>query len=156
MVLFRWNNLLPQHLINKLHNLRFGCAMSAAGKTEGAKGSDNVQVAVRCRPLSSDEQKAGHSVVVKVDSERGEVMLSPPSTKSEKQRTFVFDSVFDFDSQQLDVYNETARPIVDSVLEGYNGTRSSCSLIASQARLSRGRVWPARLTASNVLCSPQY
>ena len=95
--------------------------MSAAGKTEGAKGSDNVQVAVRCRPLSSDEQKAGHSVVVRVDSERGEVMLSPPSTKSEKQRTFVFDSVFDFDSQQLDVYNETARPIVDSVLEGYNG-----------------------------------
>ena len=95
--------------------------MSTAGKTEASKGSDNVQVAVRCRPLSSSEEKAGHSVVVRVDSEGGEVTLTPPSSKPEKQRTFVFDSVFDFDSQQLDIYNETARPIADSVLEGYNG-----------------------------------
>ena len=67
--------------------------------------------------------------MVKVDSERGEVTLSPPSTKSEKQRTFVFDSVFDFDSQQLDIYNETARPIVDSVLEGYNGIAAASNVI---------------------------
>lgn len=91
--------------------------------SEGAgKGSDNVQVAVRCRPLSSSEEKAGHSVVVRVDSVQGEVVLTPPTSKpKEKPRTFFFDSVFGFDSQQLDIYNETARPIVDSVLEGYNG-----------------------------------
>lgn len=86
------------------------------------KSADNVQVAVRCRPLSSSEEGAGHSVVVRVNSEQGEVVLTPPTGKAhEKQRTFFFDSVFGFDSQQLDIYNETARPIVDSVLEGYNG-----------------------------------
>ena len=90
-----------------------------------AEKSDNVQVAVRCRPLSSAEKKAGHSVVVRVDGEQGEVVLTPPpsaaSRRGEQPRTFVFDSVFGPESQQLDIYNETARPIVDSVLEGYNG-----------------------------------
>lgn len=96
--------------------------MSSDDKSEVGKSSDNVQVAVRCRPLSTNEEKAGHSVVVVVDSLRGEVKLTPPTAKGgDKQRTFFFDSVFGFDSQQMEIYNETARPIVDSVLEGYNG-----------------------------------
>lgn len=98
--------------------------MSTADKTEIEKSSDNVQVAIRCRPMSLSEEKAGYSVVVRVDSVKGEVILTPPTQSRqgvEKQRTFTFDSVFGCDSQQMDIYNETARPIVDSVLEGYNG-----------------------------------
>ena len=96
----------------------------------GKGSSDNVQVAVRCRPLSSGEKEAGHSVVVSVDVEQGEVVLTPPTSagshrRGEQARTFVFDSVFGPESQQLDIYNETARPIVDSVLEGYNGKWTS-------------------------------
>ncbi|KAJ3207036.1 Kinesin-like protein kif3a [Dinochytrium kinnereticum] len=37
-------------------------------------------------------------------------------------KSFTFDSVFDWNCRQLDVYNTTARPIVESVLNGYNGT----------------------------------
>ena len=33
-----------------------------------------------------------------------------------------FDAVFDPNSQQIDVYNTAVLPIVDSVLEGFNGT----------------------------------
>ena len=40
----------------------------------------------------------------------------------ELPKTFTFDNVFDRNSTQTAVYNETAKPIVDSVLEGYNGT----------------------------------
>ena len=40
---------------------------------------------------------------------------------NEPPKTFTFDTVFGPDSKQVDVYNLTARPIVDSVLEGYNG-----------------------------------
>ena len=98
--------------------------MSAAGKTESGKSSDNVQVAVRCRPLNPNEVQ--HSVVVEVDGVKGEIRLTPPTAHhrqtADNQRTFTFDSVFGFDSQQVEIYNETARPIVDSVLEGYNGT----------------------------------
>ena len=41
----------------------------------------------------------------------------------EPTKTFTYDSVFGTDTTQADVYNETARPIVDAVLEGYNGER---------------------------------
>lgn len=37
--------------------------------------SDNVRVAVRCRPLNPDEVSAGRQVVVKVDQLRGQVHL---------------------------------------------------------------------------------
>lgn len=30
--------------------------------------------------------------------------------------------IFDFSSKQKDVYEQTVRPLVDSVLEGFNGT----------------------------------
>ncbi|ORZ31702.1 P-loop containing nucleoside triphosphate hydrolase protein [Catenaria anguillulae PL171] len=43
-----------------------------------------------------------------------------PATDPPKQ--FTFDSAFDWNSQQIDVYNKTALPIVESVLNGYNGT----------------------------------
>ncbi len=48
----------------------------------------------------------------------------PPANanSSDPPKSFTFDSVFDWNSKQIDVYNVTARPIVDSVLEGYNGT----------------------------------
>ena len=37
-------------------------------------------------------------------------------------KAFTFDSVFDWNCSQQTVYEQTALPIVDSVLEGYNGT----------------------------------
>jgi len=37
-------------------------------------------------------------------------------------KTFTFDYVFGPNSKQVDIYNLVARPIVDAVLEGYNGT----------------------------------
>lgn len=33
-----------------------------------------------------------------------------------------FDRVFDPDSKQIDVYTQSIVPIIDSVLEGFNGT----------------------------------
>jgi len=35
---------------------------------------------------------------------------------------FMFDRVFDMDSNQKQVYDAAAKPIIDSVLEGFNGT----------------------------------
>lgn len=37
-------------------------------------------------------------------------------------KTFAFDSVYDIDSMQQAVYDESGFPLVESVLEGYNGT----------------------------------
>ena len=40
----------------------------------------------------------------------------------ELPKAFTFDAVFDWHSSQATLYEQTAKPIVDSVLEGYNGT----------------------------------
>ena len=37
-------------------------------------------------------------------------------------KAYTFDNVYGMDSKQKDIYDETAAPIVDGVLQGYNGT----------------------------------
>ncbi|XP_067000347.1 kinesin-like protein KIF3A [Anabrus simplex] len=84
---------------------------------------ENVRVVVRVRPLSEKETEAGFRLITKVDSVNGTVAVeNPQAADGEPPKMFTFDSVFDMDSRQMDVYNETARPIVDQVLMGYNGT----------------------------------
>jgi len=65
-------------------------------------------VAVRCRPLTPDEVKAGRGVVVRVDQLNGEVAVSVSQHRGkERERTFTFDTVFGPESRQTDVYTET-------------------------------------------------
>uniref|UniRef100_A0A673MW34 Kinesin-like protein n=1 Tax=Sinocyclocheilus rhinocerous TaxID=307959 RepID=A0A673MW34_9TELE len=91
-------------------------------KPEKVEASDNVKVVVRCRPLNEKEKMMGHKQSVAVDEIRGTITVNKLDMTSEPPKTFTFDTVFSPDSKQLDVYNLTARPIIDSVLEGYNGT----------------------------------
>ncbi|KAH0509895.1 Kinesin-like protein KIF3A [Microtus ochrogaster] len=58
---------------------------------------------------------------VSVDEMRGTITVHKTDSSNEPPKTFTFDTVFGPESKQLDVYNLTARPIIDSVLEGYNG-----------------------------------
>uniref|UniRef100_A0A668U2G8 Kinesin-like protein n=1 Tax=Oreochromis aureus TaxID=47969 RepID=A0A668U2G8_OREAU len=91
-------------------------------KLEKQEVSDNVKVVVRCRPLNQKETTMGHKQAVIVDEMRGTITVNKLENPHEPPKTFTFDTVFGPDSKQLDVYNLTARPIIDSVLEGYNGT----------------------------------
>ncbi|EXJ83319.1 kinesin family member 18/19 [Capronia coronata CBS 617.96] len=45
-----------------------------------------------------------------------------PSGKRVKDQTFGFDRIFDENASQGEVYEETTRPLLDSVLDGYNAT----------------------------------
>ncbi|XP_064404188.1 kinesin-like protein KIF3A isoform X2 [Halichondria panicea] len=88
-----------------------------------SKEDDNVKVAVRCRPLTPRETSDNRRVSVRVDQLRGQVTVHMQTPhRGEREKVFSFDSVFGFDAKQVDIYNETARPIVNSVLDGYNGT----------------------------------
>lgn len=84
--------------------------------------SNNVWVVVRCRPLSQTEKMMGHKQSVVVDENHGTITVMKETSCQKTPKTFTFDTVFGPDSKQLDVYNLTARTIIDSVLEGYNGT----------------------------------
>jgi kinesin family member 3A len=46
----------------------------------------------------------------------------PQKNGGNAPKSFTFDYVFGSKSKQVDIYNLVARPIVDAVLEGYNGT----------------------------------
>uniref|UniRef100_A0A3Q3VVD6 Kinesin-like protein n=1 Tax=Mola mola TaxID=94237 RepID=A0A3Q3VVD6_MOLML len=91
-------------------------------KSDKQEANDNVKVVVRCRPLNQIEKMMGHKESVIVDEICGTIMVKKLETHQEPPKTFTFDTVFGPDSKQLDVYNLTARPIIESVLEGYNGT----------------------------------
>ncbi|XP_074651128.1 kinesin-like protein KIF3A [Tubulanus polymorphus] len=87
------------------------------------KESDNVRVAVRCRPLNQKEKETGCKRSVDVDGIAGTITATNPNAQhGEPPKAFTFDTVFGPDCKQVDLYNEVARPIVDCVLEGYNGT----------------------------------
>ncbi|TPX55571.1 hypothetical protein SpCBS45565_g08500 [Spizellomyces sp. 'palustris'] len=83
--------------------------------------TENVIVVIRCRPFSERERQAGHKKVVKIDPQTASISLTSPKTESDI-KNFTFDAAFDEDSRQVEVYDATARIIVDAVLGGFNGT----------------------------------
>ncbi len=97
--------------------------------------------------LFSLKQKLLSFRVVDIDNQRRQVSIRRPtnemsqrmSSSGDDTHNFYFDGVYDwkyvkifrlkilsnqiqFSSQQKDVYEQTARTLVDSVLEGFNGT----------------------------------
>jgi Kinesin motor domain len=88
--------------------------------TKCDQNAESVKVIVRCRPFSEKENLAGHTDIVTVDIASATISLTDPKTTDSK--AFTFDTVFDSNCKQIDVYNTTAKPIVESVLNGYNGT----------------------------------
>lgn len=58
-----------------------------------------------------------------MDLKLGQVILrNPRAPPSEPLKTFTFDAVYDSNSKQRDLYDESVRPLIDSVLDGFNGT----------------------------------
>lgn len=88
------------------------------------KSSESVKVVVRCRPLNRKEESNGPTGgIVEMDLRLGQVILrNPRAPLSEPQKTFTFDAVYDSNSKQRDLYDESVRPLIDSVLAGFNGT----------------------------------
>ena len=84
-----------------------------------SKHSERIKVSVRCRPMNQKEKNEGFQSCVEVDSERGEVNVHLANMP---KRTFWYDKAYGVDSTQDQVFQETAMPIVESVVQGYNGT----------------------------------
>ena len=86
---------------------------------------ETVRVVVRSRPFSKKEIADGRKAIVEIDSATGAVALRNPGSDGPNggdRKGFTFDAVYDENSTQRAVYDETAYPLVESVLKGYNGT----------------------------------
>lgn len=76
---------------------------------------DIVQI-VDDRILTFDPPETDRS---KAFVERG---FMPPGTKRYKDKRFMFDKVFGPEARQVDVYDATAKPLLQPLLDGYNAT----------------------------------
>ncbi|XP_053160014.1 kinesin-like protein KIF27 isoform X2 [Hemicordylus capensis] len=74
-----------------------------------------VKVAVRIRPLLSKEVLHNHQVCMRLIPNTQQVITG-------KDRVFTFDFVFGKHSTQEEVYTTCIKPLVSSLIEGYNAT----------------------------------
>ncbi|XP_010631223.1 kinesin-like protein KIF27 isoform X4 [Fukomys damarensis] len=74
-----------------------------------------VKVAVRVRPLLCKEVLHNHQVCVRVIPNTQQIIIG-------RDRVFTFDFVFGKSSTQDEVYNMCIKPLVLSLIEGYNAT----------------------------------
>ncbi len=96
--------------------------MPGGSKSGGSSKSECVRVVVRCRPFNSKEKGAREVSVIECDTKLKQLYVSKPQELDSPPKTFSFDAVYPPGTSQTTIWNETAKAIVDSTLEGYNGT----------------------------------
>ncbi|VDN59075.1 unnamed protein product [Dracunculus medinensis] len=83
--------------------------------------AESVRVIVRCRPLNSRESALKSQICVTMDESCGRVTLST-TNKGALPKEFTFDGVYYMDASTEQIYNDIVYTLVESVIEGYNGT----------------------------------
>uniref|UniRef100_H0VX61 Kinesin-like protein n=1 Tax=Cavia porcellus TaxID=10141 RepID=H0VX61_CAVPO len=88
-----------------------------------------LMVALRIRPLSEAELEEGATIIAHKVGDQAVVLMDPSEDPEDtlrahrsRERTFIFDRVFDQHSTQEDVYSTTIRRLVEGVISGYNAT----------------------------------
>ncbi|CAD8081819.1 unnamed protein product [Paramecium sonneborni] len=81
------------------------------------KEGQNIKVVARLRPLNALEMQQGGECCVTFNEKQITVIVG-----TNDKQDFTFDRIFGPDSEQADVFEEVGRPILDSVMNGYNGT----------------------------------
>ena len=83
--------------------------------------SESVKVVVRCRPLGNKEMEEQRECIVNVDMNACFIQVYNPQNIKEI-KSFTFDHTYDWRATQELIFNQTALPILESIMEGYNGT----------------------------------
>merc|ERR1712029_956487 len=115
---------------SRLHDSSSGSKNGSGGKVAG---NEKLMVALRIRPLTNEEKAQGRKIVAEKVDDKMVLLLDPGkgSTRGQpnhlrkhrsSERQYLFDVAFGADSTQEEVYLRTTKPLVDSVLEGYNAT----------------------------------
>ncbi|GIY34077.1 kinesin-like protein KIF3B [Caerostris darwini] len=81
--------------------------------------------------MSEKETTASYHKVVKLYPDRGGVEVQ---IKTQNSKYFTFDAVYD-GGNQADIYDEVFRPLVDSVISGFNGT------VIAYGQTGAGKTW---------------
>lgn len=84
------------------------------------KTLERVKVSVRVRPLTEEDLKFSgrESIVEDIDLSAGIITVK----KDSDRKSFNFDTLFDQTCSQKHIYEKVGKPVVESVLNGYNST----------------------------------
>ncbi|CAI2383817.1 unnamed protein product [Moneuplotes crassus] len=92
-------------------------------KHSAPSGQGNICVVCRFRPLNQNElNHGGSNVCADFHPNKKSVTIVTEGDGVTNKNEFTFDRVFDINSSQIEVYNQAAKPIIESVMEGFNGT----------------------------------
>ncbi|KAH8403592.1 hypothetical protein KR222_002699 [Zaprionus bogoriensis] len=81
---------------------------------------ENVKVIVRCRPMNQKEIINKCNNIIEISNYA--VSIVNPLAQSAPKKSFTFDSAYDAFSKTETIYNDMCYSLVESTLEGYNGT----------------------------------
>ncbi|XP_004688116.1 PREDICTED: kinesin-like protein KIF19 [Condylura cristata] len=88
-----------------------------------------LMVALRIRPLNDTELEEGATVIAHKMGDQMVVLMDPEEdpedtlrTHRSREKTFIFDTVFDQHASQEEVYCATTQHLVEGVVSGYNAT----------------------------------
>ena len=117
-------------------------AAAAAMKLKN-KGSVTVQVVVRCRPLNKKELGEDRKPIITIDENQVSIVkgigkdnhIMSDEEKKATKKSFTFDAAYDEQSTQKQFYEESCYPLVESVMEGFNGT------IFAYGQTGCGKTW---------------
>jgi hypothetical protein len=79
---------------------------------------ERVQVSVRVRPFLDDVKKDPTSPIESIDKKRNVINI----LKEYDKKTYTYDHIYPMESNQSEIFEETSKEVVKSVLKGYNGT----------------------------------
>mmetsp|Transcript_57268 Transcript_57268/g.150719 ORF Transcript_57268/g.150719 Transcript_57268/m.150719 type:complete len:727 (-) Transcript_57268:56-2236(-) len=81
---------------------------------------ESIKVCCRFRPQNQIERDHNGKICVEVPTDHNNEATSVHVSNTD--HTFVFDRVFRWDADQKEVYDYAAKPIINAVLRGFNGT----------------------------------
>ena len=84
------------------------------------KNIERVKVFLRVRPLTDEDVKSSgkDTIIEQVDLTRNSISIQ----KDGDHKSFTFDSVFEHNSSQKAIYLKVGKPVVEGILDGFNGT----------------------------------
>ena len=91
---------------------------------EESENDCNIKVVCRIRPFNNKEISIGEESCINVDNNRNLTIKIKAESKNSKETNFpfAFDRIFDSNSTQREIFDEVGSSVIDSVMNGYNGT----------------------------------
>ena len=87
----------------------------------------NILVAIRCRPLSQREKEISQKETIQIINKKIIKLKDPngflnPNNVRSKEQILEFDYAFDNKDSQETIFNNTTKPLIDGIINGFNAT----------------------------------